>query len=207
MSRVTYRPLVGGVGGDTREASRFNDIVTAIGGASALLQPVNFAEEGITSPKTEYRPRTLDDLVVATTRTAIPVNAAYTQVVMGGPVVMRTTAGPFVLATGDLMRCRARVHLNTVAGGTLGIGAGDQLAFRLAYNDGTTKKVPYSERILMRNLYADNLLHGVMFLEGWLIGPATINWVELQQTLSATGNAAADRAVLWLNTFHRTNVL
>lgn len=204
MSRITYRPLVEG---ETRDVTRVNDILAAIETASALLQPVNFAEEGFTAVKTAYRPRTLDEVVIGLTRTTVPVNASFTQFVMGDPVTMRTVTGPFTLLTGDLMRCRARIHLNTVPGSTTGISNGHRLRFRMAYDDGTTKKVPYSERGLMRNLYTDNLLHGVMFLEGWLIGPATINWVELQQTLASGGSASVERCSMWLNTFHRTNVL
>lgn len=200
---ITFTPILPG---DTRDVDTLNDWYTQFAASSANVQSTQFAEEGI--DRRVFEPHVVAERVASIVE---PVRAAATLAATAtintfaqyvhGASTWRTAALPTLVAD-EAYRVRARLFLGSSVSAGRGIEPGAEFRARCIYDDGGVTDVPWMYGRMTRAAGLTIGYHGVMFLEGWIIGPTAVNYVELQYALVG-GNARATRTKLWVDHFRR----
>lgn len=201
---ITFAPILPG---ETRDVDVLNDWYVQYAASSASVQADQFAEEGLDRRAFEAhvvaeRVATISESTRAGATLAgtgsVNTFAAYVH----GASSWRTGALPTLVAD-EALRVRARLFFGSSVGAGRGIEPGATLRARCIYDDGAgTTDVPWMYGRVSRPAALEVGYHAVMFLEGWIPAPSTVNWIELQYALVG-GNARATRTALWVDHFRR----
>lgn len=204
MSRATYDPIRAG---ENRAASRINAIYAALETAAGAVNAENFAEEGLDQRVIAFNAHA-DELFYVEDQgraTLAPTGASHVQYVQSGPVFRSGNLG--ALAADEVLRLTSFVWLESRVSTGVGLTAGGVLRMQHEYNDGVSAiKVPASEGAVQVRAGQVVLLHGMVPIVSWLIGPiTTISWVQLAYA-NITGTANAGRAVFFVDKFYNVTV-
>lgn len=186
MSAINFDPISRG---NARSAASLNAFYTAFEALEPLVA-ANYREDGIGRKALgaqSHGDRVFE--IEETTRVAaaaVITGAAYAQFAMGA-TVFRYTGAPLVLAANEILVLRGRVVLNSlVAAGNQGLAPASIFGLRIRHSLTAVVTSPNRSQREIQTLAAGTRgLHWSIGTLGWIGGPASIDWVELQYRLSA----------------------
>ena len=202
MSRVAVNPIEPG---DARSAASLNAFYTAFEAADPLSAD-NFAPEGLPGPSfVAHQKCEVVGKVSELTRVGATLgNTAFVQYAPNGTAFRVSTID---LLANEVLRIKGRVELRATKAAGVGLGAGADFGLRIAYRVGGVTSTPsrFMRHESRSGVMPVNInLHGTVGVLGYLVGPLTIEWVELQYSLTV-GPAFPIASVLLIDRFRRVS--
>lgn len=201
--RVTYDPLRPYVVGE-RSAARINAIMDSIEAAGASLDAVNFREEAFDASRftADGTPVNVETGIDSSTRTVLAATGVFAQLVVGGSN-MRT--GGVSIAANERLRIRVRVQLESSVSSGLGLASGGLLAIRISKTvSGVTSALTGSRRRQSRGI--ELIQHGVLRSLATIDGPASIDDIRIEYTLSVAADCHVGTASIVMKRFKRVTL-
>lgn len=182
MSRVGLIPLL------DRDPRGWDGVSLLYDAFSGLtIDAENFAEEGIDRRAIDANAHVEEGFtpISESTRASLAAAAAWTTY---APNATSFRTGALTVGSNELLWLRLFVFLQSTKSSGVGLAASSDLEFRLANSAGGGTKLDGSYR--RKKCLSAAGYHGWVSVEGWVVGPVSLSWVEVQYKLTGTAYPA-----------------